>query len=104
MGENEGGVLPLGLCRQAVLKLESAASDIREIIEEEGLDATDKENFEKMAEIIGVMMANIVNIVSKEIGEEEFLAEQPELDEIGQWPGSDVPIGEEPIGDDGEKI
>lgn len=104
MGENKGGVLPLGLCRQAVLKLESAASDIREIIEEEGLDATDKENFEKMAEIIGVMMANIVNIVSKEIGEEEFLAEQPELDDIGQWPGSDVPIGEEPIGDDEEKM
>lgn len=104
MGENEGGVLPLGLCRQAVLKLEAAASDIREIIEEEGLDATDKENFEKMAEIIGVMMANIVNIVSKEIGEEEFLAEQPELDEIGQWPGSDVPIGEEQIGDDEEKM
>lgn len=104
MGENEGSVLPLGLCRQAVLKLEAAASDIREIIEEEGLDATDKENFEKMAEIIGVMMANIVNIVSKEIGEEEFLAEQPELDEIGQWPGSDVPIGEESIGDDEEKM
>ena len=36
--------IPLGLCKQAFMKLESFSSDIREIIEEEDLDPIDREN------------------------------------------------------------
>lgn len=88
--------LPLGLLRQAVMKLESFQTDMREASEEEGIDADDKENFDKMAEMSGLMMAHIINIVGKEMGEEEFLSEELEMDNIDPFPGTDTDIGTEP--------
>lgn len=84
--------IPLGLCKQAFMKLESFSSDIREIIEEEDLDPIDRENFEKMVEISGFMMANIINIIKKECGEDEFISEEIDMDPIDPYPGEEIDI------------
>ena len=95
--ENKEYRIPLGLCKQAVMKLEAFSTDIREIIEDEDLDPSDKENFEKMAEMSGFMMANIINIIKKECDEEEFLSEQIEMDHIDMYPGTETNILDEEI-------
>lgn len=89
--------LPLGILRQAVMKIESFAIDMREAAEDPDIDPEDKAEFEKQAEVAGTMMARIVNMVSKELGEEEFLSEEFNMDEIDAFPGSDVELGDEPI-------
>lgn len=98
MDESKGR-LPLGLCRQAVMKLEAFAIDIHEILEDPDLNEDERQTFTTIAEITATMGATIVNTVTAEIGEEEFLAEMPEMDQIDQWPGSDQPIGDQPIDD-----
>lgn len=79
--------LPLGLCKQAVLKLESALSDIHEIILDEDISAEQKEWFEVAAEYLGNITAVIYNQVEAEMGEDEFIAEIVEMDQIESWPG-----------------
>lgn len=78
--------IPLGLCKQAVMKLDSFMTDINEIREEEGLTAEDKQTFEQIAEITGTILAVIVNMVTREMGEEEFLSEDIAMDEIDRYP------------------
>lgn len=97
MNEISDGKIPLGLCKQAALKLDSFISDCCEIKEDPDLDPKDKEDFDKMIELAGVMEATIVNIVSKEMGEEEFIGENIPMDEIGTYPGDDSDILEEEI-------
>lgn len=74
--------VPLGLCRQAVMKLDAFMVDIHEIKEDEELSPEDRQIFEQIAEISGEMMAAIVNMVTKEMGEEEFLSEDVVMDKI----------------------
>lgn len=83
--ENEG-TLPLGVLRQACMKLESFMTDIREIMEENELVEEDRQNFDVMVEMSGRMLATIVNMVGRELGEEDFLAETPDMDTIDPWP------------------
>lgn len=83
------GKIPLGLCRQAVMKLDSFIVDINEIMEDPDVEDSDRMLFGQMVEYAGIMMANIVNIVSRECGEEEFLAEQPGMDQIDAYPGTE---------------
>lgn len=89
MEENKNGIIPLGLCKQAYMKLESAMSDIMEIKEDDDLSSEDKETFNTMGETLGLMMAHIVNIVSKEMNEEEFLNEDVGMDNIDAYPGDE---------------
>ena len=84
------GKIPLGLCKQACMKLGSFLEDIHEIKEDPDLDPEDREVFEKISDISAIMMANIVNIVSKEMGEEEFLNEEVPMDEISEYPETDI--------------
>ncbi|GFI46866.1 hypothetical protein IMSAGC019_02186 [Lachnospiraceae bacterium] len=74
--------VPLGLCRHAVMKLDAFMADIHEIKEDEELSPEDRQIFEQIAEISGEMMAAIVNMVTKEMGEEEFLSEDVVMDKI----------------------
>lgn len=74
--------MPLGLCRQAVMKLDAFMADIHEIKENEGLPPEDKKTFEQIAEISGEMMTAIISMVTKEMGEEDFLSEDVIMDEI----------------------
>lgn len=78
--------LPLGLCKQAAMKLDSFISDVREIIEDEDIDQEDRQDFETMAEMAGTMLATIVNIVNKECEEAEFLGEKIPMDDIDSYP------------------
>ena len=87
--------LPLGLCKQASMKLEAFASDVYEILEDEALTPEEKEIFQTMRELSATMMAQLINIVRKECSEEgflagipegELLAEQVPMDAIDPWP------------------
>ena len=89
--------LPLGLCKQAALKLEAFNGDVREILEEEDLTAEERSIFEQMAEYSSVFLAHIVNIVHEECGEEEFLGEACPMDEIGRYPGDEISLEDQPI-------
>ena len=85
--ENENSHrLPVGLFKQALMKLESFVGDIHEIREED--DLTDDEIYEltQMAEVAGILGARILNIVKKECNEDEFLNEDVAMDEIGLYP------------------
>lgn len=86
MNDAKDGVIPIGLCKQAHMKLESALVDIMEIKEDDDLSEEDKETFSTMAETLGLMMAHIVNIVTKEIGEDDFLNEDVGMDELDPYP------------------
>lgn len=97
MNEISDGKIPLGLCKQAALKLESFITDICEIREDPDVDESDKEDLGKMVEIAGIMEATIINMVSKECGEEEFLSVDVPMDEVGQYPGDDIDIMDEPV-------
>lgn len=84
--------MPLGLCKQAAMKLDAFITDIHEIKEDEDLSPEDKQTFEQITEIAGSMLAAIVNMVTKEMGEEEFLSENVVMDEINEnWvEGGDI--------------
>lgn len=97
MDQVSDGKIPLGLCKQAALKLESFIADVCEIKEDPDIDPLDKEDFEKMVEIAGVMEATIVNIVSKECGEEEFIDMDVPMDEMGTYPGDEVDVLDQSI-------
>ncbi len=78
--------LPLGLCKQAFMKLESFISDIHEIREDEDLTPEEIYELTRMAEVAGLLGVRLLNIVKKECGEEEFLNEEVGMDEIGLFP------------------
>lgn len=95
----QDGKIPLGLCKQAVMKLDAFLSDIMEIKEDPDLDPLDRQDFETMAEITGTMMATIINIVNKECEEHVFLGEKIPMDGIDHYPDEtiDEDLMEEPI-------
>lgn len=79
--------IPLGVLRQAVMKLDSAMGDIREAREDDDLDENEKYALEGSSELIGQVMAIIVNIVNQEMEEDDFIAEQIDMDDIDNYPG-----------------
>lgn len=97
MSDIPDGKIPLGLCKQAALKLESFIVDVCEIKEDPDVNESDKEDLEKMVEMAGIMEATIINMVSKECGEEEFLSIEVPMDEVGSYPGDDTDIMDEEI-------
>ena len=90
------GTLPLGLCKQATMKLDSFMTDVREIAEEDDLSPENKLMFNQMSELAGTMMAAIINVVSQEMDEESFIAETMDMDPIDPYPDPIVdPMDEE---------
>lgn len=81
MEENK---LPLGLIKQAILKMESALTDLREIIEDEDIEDDDKDDFVELAEYSSNIIAVLYNKVNDD---EDFINENVKMDEIGTWPG-----------------
>lgn len=80
------GVIPIGLCKQAVMKLDSFLTDINEILEDPDIEDDDRDTFNTIKETGNLMIAHIVNIVSKEMSEEEFETTDVQLDEIDSYP------------------
>lgn len=76
---NEGR-LPLGIFKQAMMKLDSFHSDMYEIIEDEDINDEERKQCEVMAEIAYTMMSNISYIVSTEIDPDEFYDLKVEMD------------------------
>ena len=81
--------LPLGVLRQAIMKMESAMVDVLEAKEDDDLSDENKHVMEGIGEILGQCVAVIVNITNEEIGEEEFLREMIDMDEIDPFPGTE---------------
>ena len=57
----ESSKLPLGILRHCVAALDVAKSDIHEAIEDEDITEEDRQDFEYISNIIGDIMATIVN-------------------------------------------
>lgn len=77
------------LCKQAVMKIDSAMTDIREIIEQDNIDPDNKMMFEQMAEVGNGIIAALVTVVNKEMNEDEFMGETIDMDQIDEYPSSD---------------
>ena len=93
--ENKDYRLPLGLCKQAVMKLDSFMTDIREIMVDPDLSDDEYHTFNYMCEMAAGMTAAIVNIIRDEISEEEFTDMHVEMDQIDSYPdGRDMPLDE----------
>lgn len=90
MNENADGRIPLGLCKQAFMKLSSALVDIHEIKEDDDLDEDEKHIFGQIADNLAISIAHITNIVTKEIDEEDFLNENIDMDPIDEYPEKDI--------------
>jgi hypothetical protein len=89
--------LPLGIMKQAVMKLDSALSDLHEIACDDDIDEIDKKDFENMSDYISNIIAAITIKASKEINEEEFIRENINMDEIEPYPGEVIDILDEII-------
>lgn len=76
------------ICKQAVMKMESAMTDINEIKESEVLTEEERNVFSQMIEMNGNMLAVIVNLVAEKSGvsEEDFMSEQITPEEISEYP------------------
>lgn len=85
MEQNEHG-LPLGLCRQAMMKFDSAITDIHEIMEGYDISQEDRESFETIVDIVMTVQAHLLNMATRECGEEEFLIEDFDMDDIDPYP------------------
>lgn len=83
--------LPLGLCKQASMKLDAFITDLHEIVEDEDVDPGDRDLFNDMIEVANSIMANLINVVRKECDEEDFLSENVPMDAIGPEFEEDVP-------------
>ena len=80
------GKLPLGICKQSVMKLDSFITDMHEAKEDPDINDEQRELFTNLANMAATMQAYIVNLVSSEIGEEEFLNEDFAMDDIEEYP------------------
>lgn len=89
--------LPVGLCKQALLKFDSALNDLHEIAEDSDIDEEDRVLVNTLAEVTGNIMASITNMVMKEISEEDFIAENIDMDALDPYPDNDVDILDQDI-------
>lgn len=89
--------LPLGIMKQAIMKLDSALDDLNEIANDDDIDEIDKGDFESMIECLANMLAAITIKANREISEEEFIRENINMDEIEPYPGEVVDILDEII-------
>lgn len=87
--------LPLGLCKQAAMKLDSFMTDIREVMTDPDITDDEYHTFNYMCEMASGMTAAIVNIIRDEISEDDFNNMQVEIDEIDSYPDDrDMPLDE----------
>lgn len=84
------GKIPLGLCKQVCMKLESVLVDLHEILEDPDVEGDDRDTFEQMTEMCAMIMAATTNIVMKEMEEEEFISISIPIDDIDDYPGDEI--------------
>lgn len=79
--------LPLGIMKQAIMKLDSALDDLNEIANDDDIDEIDKDDFGNMSECLTNIIAAMTIKASREIDEEEFIRENIQMDKIEPYPG-----------------
>ena len=84
------GKLPLGILKQAVMKLDSANTDIKDAMVDEDLTPDDVEALSQVSEILQSTEAYLYSMVSGEMDEDEFANEEVDMDEISEFPESDI--------------
>jgi len=84
------GKLPLGILKQAVMKLDSANTDIKDAMADEDLTPDDVEALGQVSEILQNTEAYLYSMVSGEMDEDEFANEEVDMDEISEFPESDI--------------
>ena len=77
--------LPLGILCHCIAALDAAKSDIHEVIEDEEIADDDRQDFVYISDILGDMIATIVNRTNREIPEEDFMAEHIDLQLEDYW-------------------
>lgn len=80
------GRIPIGLCKQAFMKLNSFMEDIQEIREDPGLTEDERYAFYNMSQTAGSMMAMLINFVKNEMDEYDFVNERIDMDNIDAFP------------------
>lgn len=76
--------LPLGLCKQAFMKFQAAMQDLEEIIADEDLTDDERYEFYQMIEIGTMICLRLMNIVKKEMNEDDFVNEEIEMDALDE--------------------
>ena len=74
--------LPLGLCKQAFMKFQSAIQDLEEILGDEDLNDDERYEFYQMIEVGTMISLRLMNIVKKEMNEDDFVNEDIEMDSL----------------------
>lgn len=93
------GKLPLGIMKQAIMKYDSALTDIHEILGDEDLEGINREHMIKIADVTSEIMTLLTVIISDELDEDEFIGLKINMDPIDSFPGDDIDIGDIDIGD-----
>ena len=80
--EENTAEVPLGLLKQASMKLAAAMSDINEIKEDDWTPPAVKEQMDAASEAVGNIIAFLTNTAMQGVDEETFLREEIAMDEI----------------------
>ena len=78
--------LPMGILKQAFMKIQSFVDDIDEASEDNDLTEDEKYEFKQMVEVGTLMAMRILTIVEQEMPEDEFLNIDIPMDEIEEYP------------------
>lgn len=79
--------LPLGILRHCLKALDVAMCDLREASVDDDLDEATSARLESYSEIIGNTCAGIINLVSDEMEEDDFIREEiPTIEELEDEP------------------
>lgn len=93
----EESKLPMGICRHCITALDAAKTDIHEILEDEEINEEDRNQFQYISEILGDMIAVIVNMTNREIDEDDFMAEHIDLQLEDYWEEPEIDILDEEV-------
>nr|DAR75758.1 MAG TPA: hypothetical protein [Caudoviricetes sp.] len=78
--------LPLGVLKQAFMKIQSFMEDIHEAADDSNLTEDEQYEFHQMGEVSSIIAIRILNIVQKDISEDDFLNMDIPMDEIEEYP------------------
>ena len=83
---------PLGLCRQAIMKIDSANTDVHEMIEDTDIPQDKKEILYNISEYLCLIEASLTNLATDSDDETEFLSEELQMDIIEPFPAYEPDI------------
>ena len=82
--------LPLGLCKQIFLKVESTIHDLEEIASDDDLTTDERYEFRQMLEVQTMIGMRVLNMIKKEMNEDDFINEDIVMDSFEDEPYEDA--------------